>query len=426
MSNLKAVKEEQAELVGKMKAIMEEIHNGNLTSDQIRSKHEEYDAIAEQANGVQLKIETAQRAEKLSGFSVRSNDVDTHRPNKYGVTPQDHDLAFRAACLESVGYKAPAAWEACRHKIDYTGDIQLVNNSGYAFRANTVGTASEGGYLAHTELQKEIIKAQKWYGGIREVARVVNTSHGNDILWPTFDNTSGTAVAHAENEEVADVDKTFGQLTVKAAAHATASFPVSLELIRDASFNIYELIGSALGEDIGRFQNNKFTVGTGTSGDAAYQGIVTGSTAGKTCASATAFTWLEIMDLVSSIDYAYQKSPNFGLMMHFQTYSSLLKLVDGNDRPLFLSAMTEGGKMTLGGHQIYINNDMDYALTAGKKLVLAGDFSKFLVRDVDSTQVITLKERFATQLAVGFVAHATAGCKVLNSAAIKHMKLAAS
>lgn len=419
MSNLKAVKEEQAELVGKMKAIMDEIHNGNLTPDQIRSKHEEYDAVAEQANGVQLKIETAQRSEKLNGY--RSNDVDPQKPNKYGVTPQDHDLAFRAACLDSVGYKAPAAWEACRHKVDYSGDITL-NNGGYAFRANTVGTTTEGGYLAHSELQKEIVKAQKWYGGIRDVARVVNTSHANDILWPTFDNTSGTAVVHAENEEVANVDKVFGQLTVKAGAHATASFPVSLELIRDASFNIYELIGSALGEDIGRYQNNAFTVGSTTT----YNGVVTGSTAGKTCASATAFTWLEIMDLVASIDYAYQRSPNFGLMMHFSTYSKLLQLEDDNHRPLFLSSITEGGKMTLGGWPIHINNDMASALTAGQKLVLAGDFSKFLVRDVDSTQVITLKERFATQLAVGFVAHATAGCKVLNTAAIKHMKLAAS
>ena len=426
MSNIKAKKEEQAELIGKMKNILEEINSGNLSADQVRSKHEEYDSIEQEANGVQLAIETAQRAEKLSGFGVRS-DVDPHRPNKFGITPQDHDFAFRASVMDSVGYKAPAAWDACRSKIDYSGDISLRSSSDqYAFRANTVGTGSAGGYLAHTELANEIVKAQKWYGGIRDVARVVNTSHGNDILWPTFDNTSGTAVIHVENEEVANVDKTVGQMTVKAQAHATASFPVSLELIRDASFNIYELIGSALGEDIGRFQNNKFTVGTGTSGDAAYQGIVTGSTAGKTCASATDFTWLEIMDLIASIDYSHQKSPNFGLMMHFSTYSKLLQLEDDNHRPLFLSAITDAGKMTLAGVRIYINNDMDSALTAGKKLVLAGDFSKFLVRDVDSTQVITLKERFATQLAVGFVAHATAGCKVLNSSAIKHMKLAAS
>lgn len=429
MDNVKKLREENEELSSKMNELLAQAQDANASTDQIRSANDEMDQVEEALAKNAAKLATADKAERLSSlqYGKRSNEVDPNRPGRFGVSPKDHDLAFRAQLLESAGYQAPKEWSNIAAKLNYGGDISLRSVDAYSFRSGqTVGTTTEGGYLAHTELATWIEKATKAYGGVKEVCRTLQTSTATDLYLPTFDNTSGISGVHTENAAITSADKAFGRITIKAATNATATYPVSIELIRDASFNVYELIGSALGEDIARFQNNKLTVGTGTSGDAAFNGMVVASLVGKTAALTTAVTWLEILDLIASLDYSYISSPNFGLMMHYLTYSKLLQIVDSQGRPLFLSSITEGGKRTLCGYPIYINNDMTSTFAASAKVVLAGDFSKYICREVQGVNVMTLKERFADQLSVGFVAYSCFGGNCVNTSAIKHLKLAAS
>lgn len=417
----KAALEARAELVEKAKVALERTRGCSVSNEDIASAHREYDAIMAEAGQVTTEIETLKRSEELAKIAVRpeANQVGYN----YGVTKRDHDLALRGAICEFVGdYAGAEQFRSAMNKVGACYNPSLLG--GEQYRAQTVGTNSEGGYLATQTLANFIETKRAYFCKVEQYAKIVPTGKGMVQNIPTFDNTGGASgvASHDENAEVANADKAVGNLTLGAKTYATANFPISIDLIRDADFDIYSWIGEAIGEDLGRNESSLYQIGNTTE----HQGIVTGSTLGKTCASATAFTWLEIQDLLASIDYYYHGLPTFALGMHWDTYQKLVKLVNSNGDTLFKSSIAEGAGMKFDGKPVVIMDKMDSALTASKKLVIAGDFNKFAIRKVGSPNVITLKERYATQLAVGFVGHSTTGCKVIQPAAIKHMKLAAS
>jgi HK97 family phage major capsid protein len=110
-------------------------------------------------------------------------------------------------------------------------------------------------------------------------------------------------------------------------------------LLQDNAYNIEQEVRNAFAPRFGRILNQECTTGDG-SGDP--NGIVTASTLGKTTASATAFTYLEILDLKHSIDPAYRNSPQFGFMFNDAVLLAIKKLVDSQNRPLWMPSYVAG------------------------------------------------------------------------------------
>ena len=86
--------------------------------------------------------------------------------------------------------------------------------------------------------------------------------------------------------------------------------------------------------------------------------------------------------------------------------------------------MRDGEPDTIEGFRYWINQDMVSALTTGKKIMLFGDFSKYVVRQVMGMSIRRLEERFIDNGQVGFIAFARADGELVNTSAVKRLALA--
>ena len=282
-----------------------------------------------------------------------------------------------------------------------------------------VGTDSLGGYLVPEDFSNILDVASKFTGVVEQVSQVINTNSGSLLPYPTVDDTSVSGAILSEATAPAVSDMTFSAVNLNAYNYSSGIVKVSRQLLQDGAFNLDAFLVDALGGRIARGTNASFTTGTGSSQP---KGVVVGSAAGKTAASATAVTAAEILDLMYSVDPSYRNAASAGFMMKDSTLAAVRKLGLGsaNDFPIFVPAMNPGEKDMLYGKPIHINNDMAAIATTAKS-ILFGDFSKFVVRVAGGLQFLRLDERYADALVVGYIAYKRVDSNTLQANAIKHL-----
>jgi len=286
------------------------------------------------------------------------------------------------------------------------------------------GTASLGGYTVPTELQNRIIEAMKSYSGILSAADIFSTAGGNPINWPFNDDTSATAVLTAESAAATVADTTFSQIAMNAYKYTTL-VKLSNELLRDTAFNLEQYFTNIMAKRFGRAMNTSCTTGSGSSQP---QGVVTGSTLGKTAAATTAITFQEIIDLKHSVDPEYRMGPKSGFMLHdvVLAYLKKLSIGSGDARPLWQPSYVVGEPDTIDGSRYWINQAMDNTINAASKLILYGDFSTYLIRQVQGMEIKRNDALYMNTDEVGFYGFARWDGKLTDTTAVKHLITAAS
>lgn len=281
------------------------------------------------------------------------------------------------------------------------------------------GTDSLGGFLVPQEFSNELDVATAFTGEVERLAKKLNTASGGLLDYPTINDTATDAGLTAEAAAVTVQDMTFGNKQLSAYNYSSL-VKVSQQLLQDSAFDLNAFLVEAMGERIARATNAAFTTGTGSSQP---QGLVTGSALGNTAAGANAITADDILDLIYSVDASYRNKPGFGLMAHDNIVSAVraLGLGSANDFPIFIPSMEAGQPDRIFGIPVYVNNDMESAISTGKKTMIAADFSKFVVRNAGGVQMLRLNERFADELEVGFVSYKRSDSAVLDNRAIKHL-----
>ena len=282
-------------------------------------------------------------------------------------------------------------------------------------------TAADGGYTVPRGFSGELELAMKEYGGMLQAARILNTTSGNIIDWPTLDDTAAVGVLQgSEGTGIAVNDMTFA--TVPYTAYTIGTLvQASNQLLTDTGVPLQAAIGGLLAERLGRIFNQYYTTGSGSSQPTGILAASNGSAKGAD-AGATALTRDNLLDLLHSVDPAYRRSPSATLMMNDATLKYLRKLVIGasDDRPLWQPSMIQGEPATIEGFRYIINQDMP-SIGTGNKSVAFGDFSKYIIRTVGSITLRRLDERYAELLLVGFLAWQRADGRLLNVNAVKHL-----
>jgi len=282
-------------------------------------------------------------------------------------------------------------------------------------------TGSAGGYTVPQGFINQLESSLLAFGGMREVATILRTAEGNDLPIPTVSDHSNVGAILAENTQVAEQDITFAQITLKAYKYSSKLIRVSSELLQDSAIDLESFIGGALGERIARIFNTHATTGDNSSKP---QGI-SASGAGKTAAAVDAITFAELLDLQHSLDPAYRANAKF--MMHDSTFKLVRKLVDDQNRPIFMNDLSATSPGTLFGVPVVINQDVA-TVAASAKAIYYGDFSKYIIRDVQDFTLLRLEERYADYHQVGFVGFSRHDGRILDAGTdpIKHMVMAAS
>lgn len=306
---------------------------------------------------------------------------------------------------------------------------------GLEVRAQSTSASAGGytipqGFIARVDRKLKMISpffAEDFASATSEAENVfefIRTDTGNTLPIPTNDDTSTTGELLAENTDAFanTADLTFAQVSFLAYKYNSKPMKVSNELLNDSGIDLENLVADVLATRIGRIVNTHFTTGTNSSQP---QGIVTGATAGKTTAGATAITFPEVIDLVHSVDAAYRKSPSARFMLHDLILAYLKKQTIGsstNDsRPLWQPSFQVGAPDTIDGFRYLVNNDMASTVATTNITMLFGDMKKYGIRQVNGYTVKRLNERFADYDQTAWLMFARFDGRYLNTSAIKKM-----
>lgn len=414
----------------------------SLNTTELRQKREALTATMTDAVAQEQKYRSANEIAKADEYAQKFEAAETeHRSlteqiNRFERLKQvEADAAGQFADQEDrAGKKDTSKEREARYKEAFMTFFRegtnaltpehrsILGTPQYEQRANTAGTNSAGGFLIPQDFLPELTLAMKSFSGMLQAARYVPTSSGAALPWPTNDRTARKATIVGEGVTRTATDFVFGQKTLNAFTYSDMA-TVSIELMQDSYFDLGLFINDSFAESFGRGTNEHFTTGT-DSGQP--NGCLTASVAGKTAASATAFTRSEIVDLIHSVDPAYRSGPKTGLMMNDAVLAAIKKLALGSNdaSPLWQQSMRDGEPDKIEGFQYWINQDMPSALTTGQKLIMFGDFNYYIIRQVMAMSVRRLEERFIDQGLIGFIGFARFDGELANTSAVKHLKLA--
>lgn len=395
---------QRAELIKNASAIVEtaQAEGRSLTSEEVakfdkmeadaRSIKEQIDVIERQA---QMKKELASiEGEKRQSTNKETSSSAFSKYLRYGMGALNSE---ERSLIQQRGTK-----------------VQVTNDS-------TDGKAL-GGFLVPQDFSDELDIATQFTGEVERVAKKLNTAGGALLDYPAVDDTGTDAILTSEAAAVTTADMTFTNKQLSAYNYSSL-VKVSAQLLQDSAFDLNSFLVEAMGERIARATNSAFTNGTGSSQP---QGIIAGASAGPDAAGASAIVAQDILDLIYSIDASYRNKPTFGLMAHDNVISAIRSLGIGssNDFPVFIPGLAAGEPDRVFGVPIYVNNDMESSIATTNKVLLAADFSKYVVRNAGGIQMVRLNERFMNELEVGFIAYKRADGIVLNSSAVKTMAMA--
>ncbi len=423
------------ELLKKKKEVLDEaraIHarvqneqNGEWRGDE----EKKWEGLMADSDRYQAEVERLVRMEKAeksisdAGTSEgrRSEPPNPTRAQSFGkATQQDADLALRGWLLGAGEGGATEAHRNAAQKVGisigsgsfnlklppplrslYPQDIEAWEKRA----AMGVASGSIGLYSSPDSPMGALERAMLAYGNMRAVATVFRTASGSDMPFPTTNDTGNAGALLAENTQVSEVDATFGQLVLNAFKYSSKLVLVARELLNDSAINIPEMLGSMLGERLGRAQNAHFTTGDGSSKPL---GIVAAATSASiTTAAAATVTYDNLVDLVHKVDPAYRPGSKF--MFHDGGLKILRKIKimnysgDVNGQPLWQPALSAGVSDTVLGYQYVINQDV-VTPGAGTKSFIFGLLSKYLIRDVEDIRLVRMDERYADYDQVGFTA----------------------
>lgn len=290
-------------------------------------------------------------------------------------------------------------------------------------RALSHVTEASGAYTIPEGFAGYIIERLKFISQINEWAMTQSTATGNDIPYPTNDDTSNVGELLAENTEAGEQDMSFGQIIAKAFVFSTKYMRVPNQLIQDNGVNLEEYIARQFALRVARIENQYFTTGSGTSQP---QGYVTGATQGVVSASASAFTADELMQLEHSLDIAYRSNRNrVAWAMHDSIILEIKKLsVTTNPiKPIWIPSLSSGQPDTILGYRYFINNDMASSLTSGAKPIVLGDWDSFLIRRVNGFALQRLVELHALYNQTTFVGFSRSDSRVLQPNGLKYLEM---
>lgn len=424
MATIKELREKKARIATNAQALFAEIKD-DTPAERSAEIERQVDAMLAEAGALEAQIERAERIDALDRSLDRG---DSRRPTGGEGRAQGQDQRGAPTYRDAFHAMLRAGGDVAELSADMRAVLRAGVVRGEEFRAQTVGTNTAGGYTVPTELQNVLIRTMAVWGPMydEDLCTTLNTASGNVLPMPTVDDTGVTAEVHTEGAALTDdngKDVTFGQKQLEAYAYDTEFVKWSMELAQDSIFNIESLLGSLLGERLGRIANARLTVGTGSGQP---NGIVTAAASGRVAASTAAITADEILDLVHSVDPAYRVSPKARAMFNDSTLLALRKLKDGQGNYLVTEAPDGTGRFRVGAVSVpySINQAMLGLGGANRRVMVFGDFSKYYVRKVGSPVLGVMRERFWPDLGIAGLIRLDG--ELADTAAVKALITAAS
>ncbi len=369
--NLKALIEKRAEL----KAAMEALVGKADTENRAMSEEEtaQFDAAEAEIRAIDETLDRAQRAR---------NVMTVESPSTVEERAAAEEKAFADYVLGKV-----AELRAGEQ------NMSMGNN----------------GAIIPTSIANRIIKAVKDRCPILAGATIYNVKGTLKVpVWGKANTTHDIAVGY--QTEFTDITADSGAFTsIDLGGYlAGALVLIGRSVENNGAFNVVDFIVAQMAEEIAMWIEGQLLAGTGSS---AAQGALNTTTA-VTAASSTAVTADELIELQASVKQAYQQRACW--TMHPTTFTALRKLKDNNGRYLLQDDITGEFPYRLLGKPVYLSDNMP-KMAASTKAILYGDYSGLSVNFRENISIEVLREKYATQHAIGVVAWFEFDSKVTDS-----------
>lgn len=283
-------------------------------------------------------------------------------------------------------------------------------------RADVNMTKGDNGAVIPKSIAQKII--QKVYDISPIFQRATRYNVKGELSIPYEDDSSGT-ITMAYATEFTELEST----STKIASIQLTGFlagvltKVSKSLINNSDFDLVNFVVNKMSENIAKWIEKELLYGTTNK----IAGLST-VTQGITAASSTAITSDELIDLQESIPDIYQEDAIW--IMNKKTRTAIRKLKDHDGNYILNKDATARWGYTLFGKDVYVSDNME-EMTAGKVSMYYGDFSGLAVKISEDINIEILREKFATQHAIGVVGWVELDSKVENAQKIAKLTMKA-
>ena len=280
------------------------------------------------------------------------------------------------------------------------------------------GNDANGGYLVPEEWDSRLIEKLDAENIFRGLATTITTSGEHKI------NIAATKPAAAwieEGQELTFGDATFDQVILDAHKLHVA-IKVTEELLYDNAFNLENYIIGTFGKAIGNAEEDAFLNGDGKGKPTGIFAETGGGQTGVTI-SGTKLAADDVISLVYALKRPYRKNAVF--ILNDSTLAVLRKLKDSNGAYIWQPSYTAGEPDRLCGYSV-LTSAYAPALEAGKPAIAFGDFSYYNIGDRGTRSVQELRELFAGNGMVGYVAKERVDGKLVLPEAVQILKSGAS
>ncbi len=253
------------------------------------------------------------------------------------------------------------------------------------------------GAIIPTTIAREIIKEVKDRCPILEGATIYRTKGKLKIpVWDKANTTHDISVGYQSEftELTADAGK-FDSVDLDGYL-AGALVLIGRSVSNNADFNVTDFIVNEIAERMAYFIEGECLKGSGSS---AATGALS-TTTSMTAASATAVTANELIALQAKVKQGHQR--NACWTMHPDTFTAIKQLKDSQNRYLLQGDFSSEFPYRLLGKPVYLSDNMP-TMAASSKAILYGDYSGLSVNIREDISIEVLREKYATQHAIGVV-----------------------
>ena len=294
------------------------------------------------------------------------------------------------------------------------------------------GTAADGGFAVPRQIDALIARQLLDISPIRAIAQVVQTgSAGYRKLVATGGTASGWVSDNAPRPETATTK--FAEIAPPA-GDLYANPAASQAMLDDAAFDIETWLANEIALEFARAEGTAFVKGTGTNQP---EGFLTGAK-GTAEDGVRAFGTLQyvgtgsatglgtaldakLIDLIHALKSGHRQGASF--VMNSTTLASVRKLKTADGAFLWQPGLVEGQPDRLLGYPVIEAEDMP-DVASGAFPIAFGNFRHgYLIAEHSATRV--LRDPFTNKPFVHFYATRRIGGKVLDSNAIKLLKIEA-
>ena len=370
--NRKAIEEQRNDLI----AECQEIINTAKAEKRCLTKAEE-NRFAENENKIKNFNETIEREEKEMNKTEQRSEIEIRESKQF---------------------------------VDYVRGI--IEN-----RADANLTAGNNGAIIPKTIAQKIISTAYDMSSILKDATKYNTN--GTLAIPVYGADGASDITMAYAEEFTELESKVGKFTSVNLENflAGALVKLSKSLVANTDIDLENTVVNLVAEAVARFMEHECLIGT----DGKVQGL-RGVTLNVPAASATAITADELVKLKNSVKKGFRKGAKW--IMSNDTLTAIECLKDGDDRLIFHNDMSGEYDGYLLGYPVEVSDNMPN-IASKAAVIYFGHFSGLALKQrADALELNVLREKFATQHAIGINAWVEFDAKVENAQKIAKLTMA--